>query len=175
MRARRPPMHDFVEPVGALRRSQLARSPRAFGEQPTIGEAAGAEGLSPRRQAPRIVGHEKEGRPAGPKFASSPLKSVSVGRGHRGASMAPMMPRPNIKTDALFVPTAKPPPARDGGGLFLARSRKELARRAKGGHESGRVPHRPPSQTKPARHLRTPKRPSPPHEAGAGAGAGAGA
>ena len=35
------------------------------------------------------------------------------------------------------------PPAKGGGRLFLPRLRKELARRAKGGHEAGRVAHRP--------------------------------
>ena len=44
--------------------------------------------------------------------------------------------------DGFWFP-ARPPPAKDGGGLFLARLRKELARRAKEGQEPERVPHRP--------------------------------
>ena len=47
------------------------------------------------------------------------------------------------KNGCGFSPPAKQPPAKDGGGLFLARSRKELARRAKEGQEPERVPHRP--------------------------------
>src|SRR4051812_32273373 len=68
------------------------------------------------------------------------------------ASMARRCQSNLNKTDAVFVPSPAETPAKDGGGLFAARSRKELARRAKGGHERRRVPHRP--LLRPRRHER---------------------
>ncbi len=123
-----------------------------------------ASAASPSPAAPqrrRHCGSSVTRRNAGTATQSSRQarwRVSALAAGIVAASMARRCQDKLKNTGPVFVPSARPSPARDGGGLFRARLRKELARRAKGGHEPGRVPHRP--LLRPSRHATThnPKR-----------------
>jgi hypothetical protein len=81
--------------------------------------AAAAAVPKPSPAAPkarRIVHHEKERRRRDPQFASNPAPGVNAGRVHRRGLDGPSMQKPlsNI-SNAAFVPTVKPLPARAVG------------------------------------------------------------
>src|SRR3982750_931232 len=109
----------------------------------TIHEAAGAEGLSPRREAPRIVGHEKERRHLEVTFASNPAPRQSAGRGHRGASMAPMMPRSNIKIRRLVCPNRQATTSKGRWGTLPGEVKEGIGPKGQGGTRVRKSP--PPS------------------------------
>jgi hypothetical protein len=82
-----------------LRRRQLGAAPAAS-QQHTKRSSRSAI-RAPRREASRIVGHEKERWRVACHFASGPAPCQSAGRGHRRGLDGPSMPSPPQKKDAL--------------------------------------------------------------------------
>ena len=107
-------------------------------------EPRDAEGVAPRRS--------REGTPT--CWPDVRVKPGAPGQGWPRASSRPRWPddakTPLKNTKPVFVPTAKPSPAKGGVGLFLARSRKEWPE-GPGGTRARKSPTPTPAQTQPAR------------------------
>ena len=128
--------------------------------RPWTAESVAAKRRSKQRdtEGVALVGHEKERRHAGPKFASGPAPRQGNGRGYRRGLDGPTMPKPILKMESGICPNRQAATSEGRWGTLIGEVKEGIGPEGQGGTGANQSP--PPATLRSSRHatLRTPKR-----------------